>query len=362
MDLAPLQFDKKRFHGISSRIPSLQTISSPASGGLRTTPIDEIRASMARSGGTDPQHTSAFIAGVASFATWGLVPIYWKLLTKVPALEILAHRFVWTIVFLGLLLSWQERWREVIGNLRRRRSALFCLGSGIMVGLNWLLFIWAVNVNRVLETSLGYFMTPIVNVLLGALILRERLTLPQLASTFIASAGVLILTLGYGHFPWIALGLCMTFGFYGFLRKQSGTAAITGLFLETAFLLPIALTYLGLLAKHGNLVFGRGHTTLSTLLLTTGVVTALPLVWFGYAARHLRLVTIGFLQYLSPTISFFLGVFLYHELFTLAHLLTFLLIWMALAIVSTEALMRWRSSKPIAAESIPQPPIIEPGV
>ena len=159
---------------------------------------------MARSGGGDPQHTSAFIAAVASFATWGLVPIYWKLLSRVPALEILAHRFVWTIVFLGLLLSWQERWREVIGNLRRRRSALFCLGSGIMVGLNWLLFIWAVNIGHVLETSLGYFMTPIVNVLLGAFILRERLSAWQIASILIALVAVSILAFGYGHFPWIA--------------------------------------------------------------------------------------------------------------------------------------------------------------
>ena len=162
---------------------------------------------MARSGGTDPQHTSAFIAGVASFATWGLVPIYWKLLTKVPALEILAHRFVWTIVFLGLLLSWQQHWREVIGNVLSRRNALFCFGSGVMVGLNWLLFIWAVNIGHVLETSLGYFMTPLVNVLLGAIILHERLSTSQIASILIASVAVCILAFGYGHFPWIAVGL-----------------------------------------------------------------------------------------------------------------------------------------------------------
>ena len=211
---------------------------------------------MARSGGGDPQHTSAFIAAVASFATWGLVPIYWKLLSRVPALEILAHRFVWTIVFLGLLLSWQERWREVIGNLRRRRSALFCLGSGIMVGLNWLLFIWAVNIGHVLETSLGYFMTPIVNVLLGAVILRERLSAWQIASILIALVAVSILAFGYGHFPWIALGLCASFGLYGLLRKQSGTAAIPGLFLETLFLLPLALVYLLILVNRGALTFG----------------------------------------------------------------------------------------------------------
>jgi chloramphenicol-sensitive protein RarD len=317
---------------------------------------------MARSGGGDPQHTSAFIAAVASFATWGLVPIYWKLLSRVPALEILAHRFVWTIVFLGLLLSWQERWREVIGNLRRRRSALFCLGSGIMVGLNWLLFIWAVNIGHVLETSLGYFMTPIVNVLLGAFILRERLSAWQTASILVAFFAVSILAFGYGHFPWIALGLCTSFGLYGLLRKQSGTAAIPGLFLETLFLLPLALVYLVLLANRGALTFGPSHPSLSVILTTTGIVTAVPLIWFGYAARHLRLVTIGFLQYLSPSISFILGLFVYHETFTRQHLITFLLIWIALVLVSAEAVLRWRTSKRVAAEAPPDSPLIEPGI
>ncbi|PYM01066.1 MAG: EamA family transporter RarD [Verrucomicrobia bacterium] len=317
---------------------------------------------MARSGGGDPQHTSAFIAAVASFATWGLVPIYWKLLSRVPALEILAHRFVWTIVFLGLLLSWQERWREVIGNLRRRRSALFCLGSGIVVGLNWLLFIWAVNIGHVLETSLGYFMTPIVNVLLGAFILRERLSAWQTASILIALVAVSILAFGYGHFPWIALGLCSSFGLYGLLRKQSGTAAIPGLFLETLFLLPLALVYLVLLANRGTLTFGPSHLSLSAILTTSGIVTAVPLIWFGYAARHLRLVTIGFLQYLSPSISFVLGLFVYHETFTRQHFITFLLIWFALVLVSAEAVLRWRATKPLAAEAPPDSPLIEPGI
>jgi chloramphenicol-sensitive protein RarD len=317
---------------------------------------------MARSGGGDPQHTSAFIAAVASFATWGLVPIYWKLLSRVPALEILAHRFVWTIVFLGLLLSWQERWREVIGSLRRRRSALFCLGSGIMVGLNWLLFIWAVNIGHVLETSLGYFMTPIVNVLLGAFILRERLSAWQTASILIALVAVSILAFGYGHLPWIALGLCTSFGLYGLLRKQSGTAAIPGLFLETLFLLPLALVYLVLLANRGALTFGPSHISLSVILTTSGIVTAVPLIWFGYAARHLRLVTIGFLQYLSPSISFILGLFVYHETFTRQHFITFLLIWFALVLVSAEAVLRWRTSKRVAAEAPPDSPLIEPGI
>src|SRR5947199_526770 len=317
---------------------------------------------MARSGGSNPRQTSAFIAAVAAFATWGLVPIYWKLLSRVPVLEILAHRFVWTIVFLGLLLSWQERWREVIGNLRRRRSALFCLGSGIMVGLNWLLFIWAVNIGHVLETSLGYFMTPIVNVLLGAFILRERLSAWQTASILIALVAVSILAFGYGHFPWIALGLCTSFGLYGLLRKQSGTAAIPGLFLETMFLLPLAIIYLIVLTRSGSLTFGASHLYLSAILTTTGIVTAVPLIWFGYAARHLPLVTIGFLQYLSPSISFILGLFVYHETFTRQHFITFLLIWFALALVSGEAVLRWRAIKRVAAEALPESPLIEPGI
>ena len=277
-------------------------------------------------------------------------------------MEILAHRFVWTIVFLGLLLSWQERWHEVIGNLRRRRSSLFCLGSGIMVGLNWLLFIWAVNIGHVLETSLGYFMTPIVNVLLGAFILRERLSAWQTASILIALVAVSILAFGYGHFPWIAVGLCTSFGLYGLLRKQSGTAAIPGLFLETLFLLPLALVYLVLLANRGALTFGPSHISLSVILTTSGIVTAVPLIWFGYAARHLRLVTIGFLQYLSPSISFILGLFVYHETFTLQHFTTFLLIWFALGLVSAEAVLRWRTSKRVAAEAPPDSPLIEPGI
>ena len=317
---------------------------------------------MARSGESDPQHTSAFIAGVASFATWGLVPIYWKLLRKVPALEIIAHRFVWTIVFLGILLTWQARWKEVVGNLLSRQSALFCLGSGIMVGLNWLLFIWAVNIGHVLETSLGYFMTPLVNVMLGAVILRERLSASQIASILIALVAVSVLAFGYGHFPWIAVGLCSSFGLYGLLRKQSGTAAIPGLFLETFFLLPVALGYLAILANRGALTFGPSHLSLSAILATTGIVTAIPLVWFGYAAHHLRLVTIGFLQYLSPSISFLLGLFVYHERFTRQHFITFVLIWIALVLVSAEAVLRWRATKRLAAEAPPDAPLIEPGI
>jgi chloramphenicol-sensitive protein RarD len=287
------------------------------------------------------EERSGLIAGFAAFITWGLVPVYWKLLKAVPAAEILAHRFVWTSVFLVLLLSWQRRWHEVRESARSRRALLYCLTSGTSIALNWFFFIWAVNSGHIIETSLGYFMTPLINVLFGALFLRERLSRWQLVSVFLATAAVLNLTLGYGRFPWIALTLCFTFGLYGLLRKKSGTRAIPGLFFETMAILPIAVVYLLMLCARGELIFAQ-KLSLSLLLISSGVVTGLPLVWFGHAARNLRLTTVGFLQYLAPSCTFFLGVFFYHEAFTRAHLVTFIMIWIALAIFSIDAVWKWR--------------------
>ena len=289
--------------------------------------------------------TLGLIAGIACFTIWGLIPVYWKLLTSIPASEILAHRFVWTTIFLSIVLSWQRRWGEVVANVRSRSALIYCLTGGLAIATNWFLFIWAVNIERVIETSLGYFMTPLMNVLFGALFLRERLTRLQFISVLLALLGVVNLTLGYGKFPWIAVSLCISFGLYGLLRKKSGTAAIPGLFIETILLLPLAIVFLVYLQHSNALVFGRAGWWLSTVLISTGVVTAVPLLWFGYATRHLRLITVGFLQYLSPIGSFFLGVFLFHEPFTRGHLVTFVLIWIALAIFTAEAVLRWRSTR-----------------
>lgn len=294
---------------------------------------------------TKSHETLGFIAGVACFTTWGLIPGYWKLIAVIPATEILAHRFVWTTVFLSLVLSWQRRWNEVAANVRSRRATVYCLTGGLAIASNWFLFIYAVNSGRVIETSLGYFMTPLMNVLFGALFLRERLTRLQLVSVLLALSGVLNLTFGYGRFPWIAICLCFSFGFYGLLRKKSGTTAIPGLFIETILLLPIAIGFLIYLERTNELAFGHAGAGSSVLLISTGVVTAVPLFWFGYAARHLRLITVGFIQYLSPILSFLLGVFLFHEPFTRSQLVTFVLIWIALAIFSAEAILRWRSNR-----------------
>lgn len=285
------------------------------------------------------------MAGVAAFLTWGLVPIYWKLLQSVPATEILAHRFVWTCIFMVLLLTWQRRWPEVLANARSRRTALFCVASGVAIAINWFLFIWAVNAGHLLETSLGYFMTPLVNVLFGALFLRERLTRGQLVSVALAAAAVAWLTFGFGRLPWVALTLCTSFGFYGLFRKVSGAAPTPGLFLETTVIAPFALGYLIYLARSGEIRFGLALPKLSILLIITGIVTGIPLLWFAHAARHLRLTTVGFLQYLAPSCTFFLGVFVYHETFRRAQFLTFSLIWVALAIFTADAIARWRSGR-----------------
>jgi chloramphenicol-sensitive protein RarD len=292
-----------------------------------------------------PNDTSGLVAALAAFVTWGLVPVYWKLLRFIPAAEILAHRFVWTCVFMVLLLSWQWRWPEVFANLRSRRTALLCATSGVAIAINWFVFIWAVNAGRVLETSLGYFMTPLVNVLFGALFLRERLTRAQLLSVLLATGAVCYLTFGFGRLPWVALILCFSFGIYGLLRKISGAASIPGLFLETTVLVPFALGYLFYLERQHTLHFGLSIPGLSLLLITTGIVTGVPLLWFAHAARHLRLTTLGFLQYLAPSCTFFLGIFVFHEPFQRGQMLTFLLIWVALAVFTADAVRHWRLTK-----------------
>ena len=232
--------------------------------------------------------TLGFIAGLACFTTWGVIPGYWKLMAAVPATEILAHRFVWTTVFLSLVLTWQQRWNELISSLRSRRSRIYCLTGGLAIASNWFLFIYAVNSGRVIETSLGYFMTPLMNVLFGAIFLRERLTRWQLVSVVLAISGVLNLTFGYGRFPWIAMCLCFSFGFYGLLRKKSGTAAIPGLFIETILLLPLAIGFLIIYNKptRSFLVASDGHRR----FCLSAPVSSLPSPSFGLAMRHVIFV------------------------------------------------------------------------
>jgi chloramphenicol-sensitive protein RarD len=292
------------------------------------------------------------VTGLCAFMLWGLVPLYWKTLQKVPAAEILAHRLLWSFAFSLLLIAWQGRWSEVTQALLSRKQVAFAAASGAAIGLNWFIFIWAVNSGQVVQTSLGYFITPLLNVLLGALLFRERLRPMQWVAIALAGVGVLYLTLGYGSLSWIAMSLCISFTIYGLLRKASGVESLPGLFLESAAILPVGAIYFVHLVQVGRSSFTPDVPAVALLLAGGGIVTAIPLLCFAHAARNLKLSTLGLLQYLSPTITFILGVALYREPFTRQHLITFACIWAGLAIYTIEA--RWHATAAPPPERPPE--------
>jgi chloramphenicol-sensitive protein RarD len=285
------------------------------------------------------------VAGILAYTLWGLLPVYWKALQAVPPLEILCHRTIWSLAFVLLVLAARKRWAWVRQVRASPRTLLMSLGSACLLSLNWLTYIWAVNSGHIVDSSLGYFIAPLVNVLLGVLFLRERLRLWQMVAIGSAALGVLILTLGYGAFPWIALSLAFTFGFYGLLRKVSPLASLEGLSLETAVLSLPAAAYLIYQDAAGGASFGHSGAATALLLAGTGVVTALPLLLFAKAARQVTLATIGILQYIAPTLQLAFGVLVYGETFTPARLLGFAPIWLALAIYSLEGVHHERQRR-----------------
>jgi len=267
---------------------------------------------------------------------WGLFPLYWKMLTGVPALEVVAHRTAWGLVAAAGLVTLRARWRDARAVIGRPRTLVALGASAALIGVNWLMYIWAVVHDHVTEASLGYYVNPLVNVVLGVVVLRESLTRAQKLAVGLAAAGVLVLTLGHGRFPWIAIALAVSFGLYGLVRKTVAADALTGLLWETALLAPFAVGLLLALASRGAGVFGAAHPRESLLLALGGVVTAVPLVLFAAGARSLPLSTLGLIQYLSPSLQFLLAVFLYREPFTAAHGVAFACIWTALAILTLD--------------------------
>jgi chloramphenicol-sensitive protein RarD len=281
---------------------------------------------------------------LAAFAAWGLAaPLHFKLLGGVPATEILSHRVVWALLLVLALVAAARRWAELRRLLARPRDVLLLGCSALLVGGNWLLYIWAVNDGRLVETSLGYFINPLVNVALGMLFLGERLGPRQLAACGLAAAGVLALAVAAGAPPWVSLALAFSFGFYGLIRKKVRVDPLTGLLVESAALAPLAVAWLLVLAARGEASFGADWR-LDLLLAATGVTTALPLIWFAAAAQRLKLSTLGLLQYMAPSLQLALGVLVYRETFTGAHALAFAAIWAALALYSYAALgPAWRA-------------------
>ena len=289
-----------------------------------------------------PSSTKGVIYALCAFLIWGVCPIYFKLLTEVPASEILTHRIIWScLLLLGLLLATRQ-WYKVQQLLRQPRQLLNLTPSAPLVDGNWLLFIWSVNHNYLLEASLGYYINPLFNILLGMLFLGERLRRLQWLAVALATLGVLIQVVMIGHLPWIALTLAASFGIYGLIRKQIPVDAQSGLFVETLLLLPLALIYLFGIADSTTSHLTANAAGLNLLLLAAGVVTTVPLLLFTAGARLIPLSTLGFIQYLGPSIMFLLALSYYGEPVQPAKLITFGFIWSALALFSWDG---WRRSR-----------------
>ena len=286
------------------------------------------------------QNTEAQIGigyALLAFSAWGFIPIYWKLLNTVPSLEILTHRMVWSVFFLLGLLAVQKRLGEFRELFHSPKYIFMLLGTATLLGANWFVYIYGVNTNQVIETSLGYFISPLLVILLGAVFLRERLNIWQVVAVGFAALGVLNFIWNFGSLPWIALSLAFTFSFYGLFRKMTPVKPLVGLLMETALLTPLAVVLIAFWEIDGTGHFGTTWMT-DFLLFGGGVVTSLPLLWFINAGKSLRYSTIGFIQYLTPSIQLLIGVYLFHEPFTPTHSITFGLIWAGLVIFSINSL------------------------
>lgn len=290
--------------------------------------------------------------GFAAYSIWGAFPLYWPLLEPAGALEILAHRILWSGLTMGLLVLMLRRTRQFRAILTDRRTTVLLTLAAFLISVNWAMFIWGVNNGRVLETSLGYFVTPLVTVLLGVLVLRERLRPLQWGALAIAGSAVLILTVDYGRPPWVALVLAFSFGVYGLTKKVANSGAVESLAFETAVVAPFAGVYVAWLAWQGTSAFGAHGVGHALLFTTTGIVTAVPLICFGAAATRVSMVTIGLLQYLAPILQFGLAVLWFHEQMPPARWAGFALVWLALVIFTAEAVNHRRRQLRLSAEAV----------
>jgi chloramphenicol-sensitive protein RarD len=295
----------------------------------------------------------AVFAALLCYLIWGLVPLYWRPLAAVDAHELIAHRLVWSLVFTAPLLWWLGGFREIFAALGSWRSFGLNLASSVLLTTNWLVYVWAVNAGHVIESSLGYFLVPLVNVALGRIVLREHLRPAQWLAIVLAAAGVTLQLVQLGRLPWIALTLAASFGTYGLLRKRSPLGPLAGLTLETLLLAPLAVALLWWRAQAGTGALGQAPAVTQTLILCAGVVTAVPLLLFAYGARRLRFSTLGLLQYVAPTVQFALGVWVYHEAFDRARAQSFAFIWAGLALYTADTLWAQRTRPAVPTLSPP---------
>ena len=273
-----------------------------------------------------------------SYFLWGLLPIYWKFIDNVRADEILANRILWSFIFMVLVLLFTNKWRAftqtLIGLGQRKRQFYALVIASILISINWFIYIWAVNSGQMIQASLGYYINPLVSVLLGMFVLKEKLSFIQYFSFLLALIGVLIISLSYGHIPWISLALAISFGLYGLAKKLITVESSIGLTLETLVITPLAAIYMGYLFYHGENSLFASDTKTNLFLIGAGAVTAVPLLYFAKGAQKIPLSMLGFLQYIAPTLTLILGVFVYEEHFSGLELLAFIFIWSALTVYS----------------------------
>jgi len=271
---------------------------------------------------------------LGAYIIWGILPVYWKALQSVPPIQVLAHRIVWSFVFVALLLWRQKRWAEFRWTFRHPRNRWLVVLTALIISTNWFVYIWAITNDRLVDASLGYFINPLVTVVLGMLFLQERLNRWQGFACILALVGVAYLTLQYGKIPWIALYLAFSFGFYGLLRKTARVESLVGLGAETGLISPFLLILISFWAVQGTGVVGKTSLGIHGLLVGAGLVTATPLLWYTIGVRRIPLSTAGFLQYLAPSMTLLLGVVVYGEPFTPTHWISFGFIWAGLLIYS----------------------------
>lgn len=284
-----------------------------------------------------------------SYLLWGILPIYWKFLGDVPADEILANRIFWSFWFMLLFLFVTRRFRGFTSYLKtsltKKKQVLALLVASLLISANWFIYIWAVNTDQMVEASLGYYINPLVSILLGVFILKEKLSKAQILSFGLAAAGVLVLTLSYGDFPWIAFGLAFSFGLYGLAKKLIQVESSIGLTLETMTIAPVSIIYLLFLYQDDSLALFHTGTGTDLLLIGAGAATAIPLLFFSRGAQQIPLYMVGFLQYIAPTITLILGVWMYHEPFSTVHAIAFCFIWLALAVLTASRLQLARKRR-----------------
>lgn len=295
---------------------------------------------------TDRDATATgLLAGIVAFLIWGLAPLYFKSLHDIPAAEILAHRSLWSLVLALLVLAILGKLNDFYSTLRDQECMRSLLLSSLLIGSNWLVFIWAVNTDKMTQASLGYYINPLLNILLGMVFLGERFRPLQWAAVMLAAAGIAHELLQFGRLPLVALFLASTFGFYGLVRKRATAGSLTGLAVETLLMLPLALAYLALSDSPTSNLLGNS-ASLNGLLLFAGPLTLTPLLLFNIAARRLNLSTVGFLQYLAPTLMLVLAVLVFGEPFSTDKAMTFALVWLGLALYTTDALLQRRRLQP----------------